>query len=400
MTPQKHKRDTATKGENMAQQSKSQKKKNSGKTAASVILIPLIIAALGGGIYLAAKDVLGNRSKKPQSSDVTAEQQTDEAITTATTSTTITTTTETLPAFPDKAMRSDTTYTITDTTKVLARNSLLIECSGNGGNILAEHDADAEIYPASMTKMMTLLTFSQLCAPEALDATILMDAEVIRAQEEQMAYVAGFKAGEACRVRDLAYAMMLPSGADAAVMLATYAAGSEADFIAEMNQLAQTMGLEHSHFDNVTGLHENTHTSSLHDIARILMAAIRDPFCAEVMSTLQYTTAATAEHPNGIDLVSTTLSRMVGNELERLSDPLHVIGGKTGFTNPAGQCLATWAQSDSGKTYICVVAGSTTFQPLDAVGDVLTLYQLTELPLSDIQRIELDEADLPLYEHY
>lgn len=382
----------------MAQQTK--KKKNGGKTAAGIIIIPLMIAVLGGGIYLAAKDVRDNREQKPQTSDNTADAQITDGTALPETTVTTETTTETLPAFPDKAERSDTTITMTDTTKVLARNSLLIECSGNGGTILAEHDADAEIYPASMTKVMTLLTFSHLCDTEAMDDVILMDADVLREQEEQMAYVAGFKAGEACRIRDLVYAMMLPSGADAAVMLATYAAGSEADFVAEMNNLAAEMGLEHSHFENVTGLHEDSHISSLNDLSRILMAAIRDPFCAEAMSTLQYTTAATVEHPKGIDLVSTTLSRMVGDELENLPDPLHVVGGKTGFTNPAGQCLATWAQSDSGKTYICIVAGSTTFQPLDAAADTLTLYQLTGLPLGDIQRIELDEADLPLYEHY
>lgn len=382
----------------MAQQTK--KKKNGGKTAAGIIIIPLMIAVLGGGIYLAAKDVRDNREEKPQTSGSTADAQITDGTALPETTVTTETTTETLPAFPDKAERSDTTITMTDTTKVLARNSLLIECSGNGGTILAEHDADAEIYPASMTKVMTLLTFSHLCDTEAMDDVILMDADVLREQEEQMAYVAGFKAGEACRIRDLVYAMMLPSGADAAVMLATYAAGSEADFVAEMNNLAAEMGLEHSHFENVTGLHEDSHISSLNDLSRILMAAIRDPFCAEAMSTLQYTTAATVEHPKGIDLVSTTLSRMVGDELENLPDPLHVVGGKTGFTNPAGQCLATWAQSDSGKTYICIVAGSTTFQPLDAAADTLTLYQLTGLPLGDIQRIELDEADLPLYEHY
>ena len=382
----------------MAQQSR--KKKNGGKTAAGVILVPLILAALAGGLYIAGKDLLNNRGEKPESADTAEQENPDVTAPAETEATVVTTTTETLPAYPDKAERTPETLTVTDTTKILARNALLIELEGNGGRILAEHDADAEIYPASMTKMMTLLTFSQLVEPEALDATILMDAEVLRAQEEQMAYVAGFKAGEACRIRDLVYAMMLPSGADAAVMLATYAAGSEEAFIAEMNNLAAKMGLEHSHFVNVTGLHDDSHVSSLNDLSRILMMAIRNPFCAEAMSTLQYTTAATAEHPEGIDLVSTTLSRMVGNELEFLPDPLHVIGGKTGFTNPAGQCLATWAKSDSGKTYITVVAGSTTFQPLDAVGDTLSLYQLTGIPYSDVQRIVPDEADLPLYEHY
>lgn len=383
----------------MAQQSK--KKKNGGKTAAGIILIPLILAAIAGGIYLAGKDFWDNRGGKPLTSGSdTSEQTPSETAPAQTEEPIVYTTSLVYPKYPQKAERTSETLTVSDAEKIYARNVLLIECSETGGTVIAEHDADAEIYPASMTKMMTLLTFSQLCAPEALDATLLMDADVLREQEEQMAYVAGFKAGEPCRVRDLVYAMMLPSGADAAVMLATYAAGSETAFVGAMNDLAAEMGLEHSHFVNVTGLHEDGHVSSLSDISRILMAAIRDPFCAEAMSTLQYTTAATTEHPEGIDLVSTTLSRMVGNELEGLPDPLHVIGGKTGFTNPAGQCLATWAKSDSGRTYISVVAGSTTFQPLDAVGDTLTLYQLTCLPLSGIQRIQPDEADLPLYEHY
>jgi D-alanyl-D-alanine carboxypeptidase (penicillin-binding protein 5/6) len=283
---------------------------------------------------------------------------------------------------------------------VLAQNSVLIECSANGGTILAEHGSDEKIYPASMTKMMTLVTFVEMVDESALDETILMDAGVIAEQEAQMAYVAGFKPGEPCRIKDLLYAMMLPSGADAAVMLATYAAGSEEEFAMEMNRLAGQMELSQTHFVNCTGLHDDRHYSTINDIARILMYAIKNPICREVMSTLQYTTAVTAEHPDGITLTSTTLSRMVGNELEHLPDPLHVIGGKTGFTNPAGQCLATWAESASGKTYVCVVAGSTTFQPLDAVGDVLTLYQLTGMPLAEVQRITLDEADLPLYEHY
>ena len=222
----------------MAQQQQRKKKKNGGKTAAGVIMIPLILAALAGGLYFAGKDLWNNRSEQPETAESSTDQQDPSETAPAETAVPVETTTEPLVGFADKAQRSDTTLTVTDTTKVLARNSLLIECSGNGGNVLAEHNADAEIYPASMTKVMTLLTFSRLVDTDALDATILMDADVLRAQEEQMAYVAGFKAEEACRIRDLVYAMMLPSGADAAVMLATYAAGSEADFVAECHRPA------------------------------------------------------------------------------------------------------------------------------------------------------------------
>ncbi|MBR4201910.1 MAG: D-alanyl-D-alanine carboxypeptidase [Oscillospiraceae bacterium] len=377
-------------------QAKSQPKKKKSSPVGKLALTALILCALCGGLWLGTKKLKDNRNDQQTAGSET------EASPEATDAPVIETTAvpETTSRFPAAAERSTETLTVNDTTKVLARNCLLLECGADGNTVIAEHDADAQIFPASMTKMMSLITFVDLVAPEALDDTIIMDANVIAEQEAQMAYVAGFEAGEACRIKDLLYAMMLPSGADAAVMLATYASGSEAAFAEEMNRLAAEMGLEQSHFVNCTGLHDDNHVSSVSDMARILQFAMNEPTCREVMSTLQYTTASTVEHPEGITLTSTTLSRMVGNELEGLADPLHVRGGKTGFTNPAGQCLATWAESDSGKTYICVVAGSTTFEPLDAVGDVLTLYQLTSIPLENIQRITEDEANLPLYEHY
>lgn len=378
----------------MAKQTKKQAKKKAKKTAWSIIFAPLLVLVMLIGAYFVLRGVLENRNNTPPSETIE-----NVPVQTETTELTTTTTTTTL-RFPAAPERSTQTLTVDDATKVLARNSVLIECGDEGNTIIAEHGADEKIYPASMTKIMTLVTFAELVDETSFDETILMDENVIAEQEAQMAYVAGFKAGEACRIKDLIYAMMLPSGADAAVMLATYAAGSEAAFAEEMNKLAAEMGLTQSHFVNVTGLHDDQHYSSINDIARILMFAMSKPACRAAMSTLQYTTASTAEHPEGIKLTSTTLSRMVGNELEGLADPLHVLGGKTGFTNPAGQCLATWAQSASGKTYVCVVAGSTTFQPLDAVGDVLTLYQLTSLPLAEVQRITVSAENLPLYEHY
>ena len=375
----------------MAKQSNQQQQK---KPRYGLIVWPAVIIAAFAALYFGGKKLIESRrnnsaNSEPEFSSALLQTQ---AETTAVT----TTTTAKYPTAPEL---STETVTVDDPAKVLARNFLLVECDGNGSRVLLEHGSDQEIYPASMTKMMTLITLRELLTDEALDGTIIMDAGVIAEQEAKMAYVAGFKAGEVCTVKDLVYAMMLPSGADAAVMLAKYAAGSEAEFVECMNQLAAEMGLEHSVFRNVTGLHDDGHVSSVTDMARILQYAISDPFCREAMSTLEYTTSVTEEHPEGIHLVSTTLSRMVGDELETIPNPLHVRGGKTGFTNPAGQCLATWAEDASGKTYICVVAGSTTFEPLDAVGDTLTLYKMTCLPPESVQRVTLDAADLPLYEH-
>ena len=374
----------------------AKQKKRRSNAAVNLVFALLLTGVIGTGLFYAGKTLLDGRSELIQAEDSEPEQQTTEAVTAAVTTTTEP---ETEPPFPPAPERSTETVALGDTDKILARNAVLLKVTPEGNEILAERDADEQIYPASMTKIMTLVTYLKLCGETAEDDVLIMDADVITAQRAQMAYTAGFEPGEACTVTDLLYAMMLPSGADAAVMLATHAAGSEAAFAEQMNALAAEMGLEQTHFVNCTGLHEDDHLSSVNDIARILLYALRDPLAEKVMSTYRHTTTVTPQHEEGIELVSTTLSRLVGNELESLSKPLHLIGGKTGYTNPAGQCLATWAENADGEMFVSVIAGSTALKPLDAMGDTLTLYQLTCEPLDSIERITLDEADLPDYVH-
>ena len=373
----------------------AKQKKRRGNALLNLIFALLLIAVIGTGLYFAGKTLLNSREEIPQAADSIPVPEITAAVTTAAT----TTEQETEAPFPAAPVRSTETIALGDTDKIIARNAVLLKVTPDGNTILAERDADEQIYPASMTKIMTLVTYLKLCGETAEDDVLIMDADVIAAQRAQLAYTAGFEPGEACSVEDLLYAMMLPSGADAAVMLATHAAGSEAAFAEKMNGLAAKMGLKQTHFVNCTGLHEDDHLSSVNDIARILQYALRDPLAAKVMSAYRHTTAATPQHEDGIELVSTTLSRLVGNELESLSKPLHIIGGKTGYTNPAGQCLATWAENSEGEMFVSVIAGSTALQPLDAMGDTLTLYQLTCEPLDEIERITPDEEDLPDYVH-
>lgn len=363
----------------------------------NVLYPPLLTVVLGAAMFGTAAAILPHvkrtRTAAPAAQTVSAADSTAAAAEPAFSETTTTVTEITAPE-PEPV-----TAEAVDSSLVVARNAVLLKLNDTGAVTVFDRGADEKIYPASMTKIMTLLTFLDLIPAEKLDDIIRMDANVLASQQAQYAYVAGFAAGEDCKIRDLVFAMMLPSGADAAVMLATYAAGSEEAFVAKMNEKAQAMGLTQTHFVNCTGLHNDAHTSSVREIALILTEALKDPFCKEVMSTKKHTTAATPQHPNGIELVSTTLSRLVGNELEQMSVPLHLIGGKTGFTNPAGQCLATWAQDAQLNTYICVIAGSTTNEPLDAMGDTLTLYQLISEPAATISRIRPQAANLPDYVH-
>ncbi len=240
-------------------------------------------------------------------------------------------------------------------------NGILIDLETN--SVLASRNGDARIYPASMTKIMTMIVAVE--ETEDLDETFTMTAEITDPLYLANASVAGFLVGEEVTVRDLIYGLILPSGGDGALGLAYHIAGSEEAFAELMNEKAKELGLKDTHFTNCTGLHGEDHYSTCHEIALILEYAIKDEFMREVLTTYKYVTEKTPEHPEGIEIYSTLLSRMNGDE----SGTMFVQGGKTGFTTEAKNCLASFATElipgmseddlkDRPTKYILVTAGS------------------------------------------
>ena len=226
----------------------------------------------------------------------------------------------------------------TDGTKELDITSgygILIDLDTN--KVLAAKSAQEKIYPASMTKIMTLIVAYENVSDT--DATYTFKAEMLDELFRQNASVAGFSAGESVPVKDLFYGCILPSGADATGALAEYVAGSEEAFAVLMNKKAAAMGLKNTHFVTASGLHDDNHYSTCEDMAAILRYAVNNTGMREILSTYQYTTTKTAEHPDGITLTSTLKSRMSGNE----AAGVFVQGGKTGYTIEGRNCLATFA---------------------------------------------------------
>ena len=213
--------------------------------------------------------------------------------------------------------------------------AILIDLESN--TVLASKKGDEKMYPASMTKMMTLIVAAEHA--ENLDDTFEMTTAITDPLFLETASVAGFLNGEQVTLRDLMYGLILPSGADCAVALAIYTAGSEAAFADMMNEKVAELGLKNTHFMNPTGLHDENQYSTCHEIALILEYALRDDFMRTVLSTYKYTTEKTPQHPDGITLYSTMQSRMYGNE----APGMFILGGKTGYTTEAGTCLASYA---------------------------------------------------------
>ena len=155
------------------------------------------------------------------------------------------------PAVPFVTQTTDQTTAVSG--EVVSANAIIIE--EKTGNILAQRDAYARISPASMTKVLTVLVAAEQV--ENLD-----DTYTITLAETDYSYSndcsnAGFDVDEQVTIRDLFYGTILPSGADAAVGLATYVAGSHEAFVDMMNEKLKELGLsDTAHMTNCVGLYD------------------------------------------------------------------------------------------------------------------------------------------------
>ncbi len=245
--------------------------------------------------------------------------------------------------------------------KMDSKNGILIELDSN--TIVAQKNANEIIYPASLTKVMTLIVAVENV--NDLDETFTFTTEILDPLYIEEASVAGFLNEETVSIKDLLYGAILPSGADATTALALHIAGSEENFVQLMNDKAEDMGLRDTHFMNCSGLHHNNHYSTVHEIALIMKYAMENETCRRVLSTLEYTTTRTPQNPEGIKLYSNTFERMYGTEAVGVT----ILAGKTGYTNESGNCLVSYAESDDGKSYILSTTGATgTYRPIfDAI---------------------------------
>ena len=160
---------------------------------------------------------------------------------------------------------------------------------------------------------------------------------------------------EKVTVRDLFYGTILPSGADAAVGLATYVAGSHEAFVDMMNEKLDELGLsETSHFTNCVGLYDENHYTTPYDMAVILKAATDNEWCRQVLSEHIYTTEKTKQHPDGLRISNLFLRRIEDKDTHGT-----VLCAKTGFVSQSGSCAASMATDKNGTEYLVVTAGST-----------------------------------------
>lgn len=236
---------------------------------------------------------------------------------------------------------------------VISKHALLIDLEND--TILAQRDAFAIINPASMTKILTVLVAAENISEEDLEDTFTITIDITDYSYRNDCSSVGFAENETVTVRDLFYGTILPSGADAALSLATYVAGSQEAFVALMNENLEELGLsETAHFTNCVGLYDEEHYCTIYDMAMILEAALDNELCREVLSAHTYTTSETQQHPEGI-----TISNWFLRRIEDKDTGGEVVCGKTGYVVQSGNCAASYGIDNAGKEYICVTADST-----------------------------------------
>lgn len=232
--------------------------------------------------------------------------------------------------------------------EVISKNAVLINL--DNGKVVASKDGNVRINPASMTKILTLLVAAEHITD--LDDTFEMTQAIGDFVFKKDCSAVGFCVGEKITVKDMLYGTILPSGADAAMCLAEYVAGSQEAFADMMNDKLKELCLsDTAHFTNCIGIYDQEHYCTLIDMAMILKAAEENELCHEVLNARKYTTSPTDEHPEGLLISNWFLRRIEDKDTHG-----DVVGAKTGFVNQSGCCGASYQISNDGTHYICVTA--------------------------------------------
>lgn len=230
--------------------------------------------------------------------------------------------------------------------EVNANFAILVDA--DAGLVVAEKNGNAKMYPASMTKVMTLLVACEHITN--LSEKLEITQDIVDYVKKEGASNCGFKAGEQVTMLDLLYGLILPSGADAALALVRRIAGSEEQFVALMNQKAQQLGISATtHFTNCTGLYNDNHYSTAEDMAIIMRAAAQNSVAATILTTRSYTTQSNNKRTTGLSFSNLFLKR-----IDTQTTGGQVNFAKTGYVAKAGNCAVSYFTAASGRHYICV----------------------------------------------
>ena len=220
-----------------------------------------------------------------------------------------------------------------------SKSAILIDA--DTGKVLYKKNANEKRAIASTTKIMTAIVALENCE---LDEIVKISSKATRETGSKV-YVS---AGERYYLKDLLYALMLPSGNDVAVAIAEHVAGSESKFAKKMTKKAQKLGCKNTNFTNAVGHGDYLHKSTAKDMAIITKYAMENKTFRKIVKTKTYSFQSLSGRKFCIRNTNTMLNSQKG-----------MVGVKTGSgpINMSGYCMVGAFQI-KGKTYISVILGA------------------------------------------
>lgn len=212
------------------------------------------------------------------------------------------------------------------------------------GAVLYGKNMNKQLYPASITKIMTALLAYENLDP---DDTVTFSENAVFGIERGSSNI-GMDVGESITVAEALYGLMIASANEVAIALGERVSGTEPAFVALMNQRAAELGCKNTNFVTTNGLHDSNHYSCAYDMALIAREIYKHPDLVEYMSQMNYHFEASANQPDDFWILNT-------NDFLTGEIPCDdIVGGKTGYTDQARETLVSFAERD-GKKLICVI---------------------------------------------
>lgn len=238
---------------------------------------------------------------------------------------------------------------------ILSEAGILIDA--DSATILAQKNADKKMYPASLTKVMTAIL-----AIEMGELTDIITVDDDTPFEIDGSHIA-LDPGEILTLKDLLYALMLPSANDAASAIAKHYSNSIDDFAKIMNEKAKDLGAYKTNFVNPHGLHNDNHYTTVYDLALITRYAMENETFRKIVETKRYEIKETNKKEARQFATYNRLIHDTGyNQI--YIDGLYIspyyeyaTGAKTGYTPEAGNCLAATAEKDGTKLIAVTMKG-------------------------------------------
>ena len=211
-----------------------------------------------------------------------------------------------------------------------------------------------QVYPASITKIMTALLAMEYNQP---DTQVTITEEDLALEDGSQ--MSGLAVGDTVTMDQLFHALLIYSANDAAMAIARQVGGSVENFVQMMNDKADSLAMTGTHFANPHGLHDENHYTTAYDVYLMLYAAYQHTEFQNTMSMSSYTLNIThADGTAGTIYLSSTDKYLTGEK--NAPENVTVLGGKTGTTDEAGSCLALVSQNAYGEPFISVILHAST----------------------------------------